>query len=89
VKPVPESKVHSEFAYILFYRRKDLLSQPLDRVYQTVEPGQWFRGKPVRVSKEFGSKLFGYIWDKEEHADENGRDVYHVKIGGHINLFSR
>lgn len=44
VKPVAESRVRSEFAYILFYRRKDLAGLPLDRVYRTVEAGDWFRG---------------------------------------------
>ena len=36
VKEVLESKVRSQFAYILFYKRRDIMHKPLEQVYRSI-----------------------------------------------------
>jgi len=45
VNQVAESKIHSLNAYILFYKRKDLASKPLDKIYRSISfktVDEWF-----------------------------------------------
>ncbi len=37
----------------------------------------FFRGKPCKLKKQFGSKMLGYLWDRKI---ENGTTIYHVKF---------
>jgi ubiquitin C-terminal hydrolase len=38
VKEIPESKVRSQFAYILFYKRRDIAPVGLDVAYPSIVP---------------------------------------------------
>jgi hypothetical protein len=45
----------------------------------------FFRGKPVKLKKQFGSKLLGYLWDMR--INDQGEPIFHVKLEA-IDLFA-
>jgi hypothetical protein len=69
-----ESQVRSEFAYILFYKRKDLDSKQLREVYPIINNTK-FRGMPIRTL--YG---MGFLWDYEK--DEGC--PYKVKLKNNV-----
>lgn len=48
VRPVTEREIHTNSAYILFYRRKDLVGKPLESVIPTLNVTR-FPGMPVHI----------------------------------------
>ena len=57
VKQLGESQVRSKFAYILFYKRRDIMSKSLDQIYPSIGfSADLFRGKPVRLRQEDGTR---------------------------------
>jgi len=77
-----EAKLKTEFAYILFYRRKDLARKPLESLYpriSLVPGGGWFRGQPIKLKRKFGSKWFGCLWDVRTDV-QLGVTTYHIKF---------
>jgi hypothetical protein len=42
------------------------MKKPLENVYQSISivSQDYFRGKPCRLKKQFGSKMLGYLWDR-------------------------
>jgi hypothetical protein len=63
VKQLGESQVRSKFAYILFYKRRDIMSKSLDQIYPSIGfSADLFRGKPVRLRQEDGTRKYGYLW---------------------------
>lgn len=81
VKEVLESKVRSPFAYILFYKRRDIMYKPLEKVFRSIslQSNDFFRGKPCRLKKRYGAKLLGYLWDRRTDS-ATGITMYHVKF---------
>lgn len=64
VKPIGESKVRSLHAYILFYKRRDIMGKRLEEVFPSITlERDMFRGKPVKLKREYGAKMFGYLWE--------------------------
>jgi hypothetical protein len=67
VKDVPESRVRSEYAYILFYRRKDTANGKLEDILPIVNNYSkegFFRGKPVLLKdQKLGN---AYFWEYQE-----------------------
>lgn len=80
-----ESKIRSQFGYILFYQRKDLIVTQVNKILPSItfntEQRDWFRGKPVRLKQKYGSRMLGYIWNKREPSYDNPQAIYHIKFG--------
>lgn len=49
VKDIPESKIRTEFAYLLFYKRKDLIDTKLSEIYPSIGKQSLFKGKPIKI----------------------------------------
>lgn len=57
---------------------------PLDRFYPSItfsETNDWFRGKPVKIKRQYGSKLLGHLWEKRPPLAGSTKSIFHVKIG--------
>ncbi|CDW80741.1 ubiquitin carboxyl-terminal hydrolase 11 [Stylonychia lemnae] len=87
VKDIPESKVRSQYAYILFYQRKDLISKNLRQVFPFIsqyDKYNLFRGKPI---KHKDPNIQGaYVWNYDPKAERpihlkalEGQDI-HARI---------
>ena len=71
--PIPEEQIQKDFAYILFYVRKDLAHKNLNDIMPSIK--ELFPGKPVKT--ETGS---GFVVSKEatnmfKVSFENGKDT--------------
>jgi len=67
VKQIGESQVRSPFGFVLFYKRRDIMTQPLDRIYPSISVSRdLFRGKPIRLKLEDGKRHYGYLHRFEE-----------------------
>jgi hypothetical protein len=84
-KDIPESKIRTNAAYILFYKKKDIFDMRIKDVYPSIGSKDIFRGKPVKL-QAFGQKLMGYIVDYRPTEP----CPYHVRISNsNIDLFTK
>jgi hypothetical protein len=79
VKQLGESQVRSKFAYILFYKRRDIMTKSLDQIYPSIGfSSDLFRGKPVRIRQEDGTRKYGYLW--QVVREDGGVDKFEVRL---------
>jgi hypothetical protein len=85
--------VNTQFAYLLFYMRKDLKGKSLDKVFPSISLGSngndWFVGKPVRFIRPIHlpngkTSLIGHIIAREETEFEVVN--FRVRIDGLVEI---